>query len=163
MTAIARADDFVVLVDDGVQFSTFRTFTVRDVSTTSRHPELDSPVLRTMVRDAARNALAERGLSETSNQPALIVECRVRGVDFGIDRMGRPVQEQGRGARRQPNPNQRRFTEGTLVIDVMRADTRELVWRGVYHDTDDEPAAVAAAMGKHAAKLLSQFPRQRKP
>ena len=63
--------------------------------------------------------------------------------------MGRPVQQRGRGARRQPNPNQREFTEGTLVVDVTRADTRELVWRGVYHDTDDEPATVRDRYGRH--------------
>src|SRR5688572_30139412 len=51
--------------------------------------------------------------------PALIVECTVHGVDFGIDRMGRPVQQRtGRGAPpRQPNPNRLDFLEGTLVID----------------------------------------------
>lgn len=161
--AAVGADDYVVLVDDEVEFSTLRTFTVREASTTSRHPALDSPVLRSQLRDAARKALADRGLSESATRPALVVECSLRGVDFAIDRMGRPVEQRGRGARRQPNPNQRRFTEGTLVIDVTRADTRELVWRGVYHDTDDEPADVAAAMPRHATMLLSRFPKQRKP
>lgn len=159
------ADDHVVLLDEDVDFSTFRTFAVQSVSITSRHQALSSPVVERLLRDASVTALAGRGLTEVTNQPALLVECRVRGVDFDIDRMGRPVEQRaGRGARpRQPNPNRPDFLEGTLVIDVVRADTRALIWRGVYHDTDPDPAKVAAALSRHAAKLLSQFPRQKRP
>lgn len=155
------ADDYVVLMDDDVDFSILRTFTVRDVNVTSQHPALGSPILRNQLRDAAQATLAGRGLTVASNQPALVVECSVRGVDFAVDRTGRPVEQRsGRGSRRR---NPRDFTEGTLVIDVMRAGTRELIWRGVYHDSDQDPSKVAAAIPAHAAKLLSQFPRQRKP
>ena len=158
------ADDYVVLMDEDVDFSILRTFTVRDVNLTSKHPALGSPILRNQLRDATQAALVGRGLTAASNQPALIVDCSVRGVDFAVDRTGRPVEQgNGRGGRRQPNANKRGFTEGTLVIDVTRADTRELIWRGVYHDTDQDPSKVAAALPAHAAKLLSQFPRQRKP
>jgi hypothetical protein len=159
------ADDHVVLLDDDVDFSTFRTFMVQSVSITSRHQALSSPVVERLLRDASAAALTARGLTNMSTQPALIVDCRVRGVDFDIDRMGRPVEQRaGRGGRpRQPNPNRPDFVEGTLVIDILRADTRALVWRGVYHDTDPDPAKVGAALPRHAAKLLSQFPRQKKP
>ena len=163
LSAVALADDYVVLVDDDVDFSTLRTFAIADVSITSRHPALDSPLVASALRAATQQALTARGLSDASAAPALSVDVRVRGVDFGIDRMGRPV-EQGRGRRnRQPNPNQREFTEGTLVIDVARTDTRALIWRGVYHDTEKDPSKVAASLSSHTAKLLSEFPRQRKP
>jgi hypothetical protein len=162
-SASTRGDDHVILVDDEVDFSSLRTFTVQDVNVTSKHPALNSPVLRSQLRDAMQIALATRGVTVASNQPSLIVQGSVRGVDFSVDRNGRPV-EQGRGGRgRQPNPNRPDFTEGTLVIDVLRADTRDLVWRGVYHDTDNDPARIAAALPKHVATLLSQFPRLRKP
>ena len=154
------ADDYVVLMDDDVDFSILRTFTVRDVNVASQHPALGSPILRNQLRDATQATLAGRGLTAATNQPALIVDCSVRGVNFTVDRTGRPVEQRnGRGSRaRKP----RDFTEGTLVIDVTRADTRELVWRGVYHDSEQDPSKVAAALPAHAAKLLSQFPRQRK-
>lgn len=163
--AAGLADDHVVLIDEDVDFSTFGTFAVQSVGITSRHQALSSPVVERLLRDASVAALAGRGLTEVSTQPALLVECTVRGVDFWIDPMGRPVQQRtGRGARpRQPNPNRPDFLEGTLVIDIVRADTKALVWRGVYHDTDPDPAQVAAALPRHAAKLLSQFPRQKRP
>jgi Domain of unknown function (DUF4136) len=158
------ADDYVVLQDDDVDFSTLRTFTVREVNLTSKHPALGSPVLRNQLRDAAQAMLVGRGLTAASNQPALIVDCSVRGVDFAVDRTGRPVEQgSGRGGRRQPSTNPRDFTEGTLVIDVTRVDTRELVWRGVHHDTEQDPSRIAAALPAHAAKLLSRFPRLKRP
>ena len=158
------ADDHVVLMDEDVDFSTFGTFAVRDVSITSKHPALDSPVVRNLVRDATKAALIARGLTEVQGQAALIIEGGVRGVDFRVDRTGRPVEQgAGRGGRgRRPPPNRQDFTEGTLVIDVIRTDTKALIWRGVYHDTDREPSEIAAALPAHAAKLLSQFPRRKK-
>ena len=164
-SSLASADDHVVLVDEDVNFSRFRTFMLRNVSITSKHPALNSPLVGNVLRAATNTALVERGLTRLANQAALIVDCTVRGADFGIDRMGRPVEQLGRGrAGREPPPSNRRgFTEGTLVIDVIRADTKALIWRGVYHDTDPDPAKIAEALPKHAARLLSQFPRQRKP
>ena len=146
-SAAIFADDYVVLMDDEVDFSILRTFTVRDVNLTSTHPALGSPILRSQLRDATQVALAGRGLTAASNQPALIVDCSVRGVEFAVDRTGRPVEQRsGRGGRRgQPSTNPRDFTEGTLVIDVTRADTRELIWRGVYHDTEQDPSRIVAA------------------
>ena len=155
------ADDYVVLMDDDVDFSILRTFTVRDVNVTSQHPALGSPILKNQLRDAALASLTARGLRTASNQPALIVDCSVRGVNFTVDRTGRPVEQRNTRESRRRKP--RDFTEGTLVIDVTRADTRQLVWRGVYHDSEQDPSKVAAAIPAHAAKLLSQFPRQKKP
>ena len=158
------ADDHVVLIDEEVDFSAFRTFTIGTVTVTSKHPALNSPVVQDVLREATNTTLMSRGLAQASNQPALIVESSVRSVDYGIDRMGRPVEQGvngGRG-RRQPNPNQPDFTEGTLIIDVIRADTKALVWRGVYHDTDPDASRVAAALPKHVKTLLSRFPRMRK-
>ena len=155
------ADDYVVLVDDDVDFSTLGTFTVREVNVTSKHPALGSPILENQLRDAALAALTARGLRAASSQPALIVDCSVRGVNFTVDRTGRPVEQRNTRGDRRRKP--RDFTEGTLVIDVTRADTRELVWRGVYHDSEPDPSKVAAAIPAHAAKLLSRFPKQRTP
>ena len=82
-------------------------------------------------------------------------------MNFTVDRTGRPVEQRNTRGDRRRKP--RDFTEGTLVIDVTRADTRELVWRGVYHDSEPDPSKVAAAIPAHAAKLLSRFPKQRTP
>ena len=157
------ADDHVVLIDEEVDFSAFRTFTIGTATVTSKHPALNSPVVQRVLREAATTALMNRGLAQVANQPALVVESSVRSADYAIDRMGRPVEQGGGGrGRRQPNPNQPDFTEGTLVIDVIRADTKALVWRGVYHDTDSDASRVAAALPEHVKTLLSQFPRLRK-
>jgi hypothetical protein len=164
LSGLVLADDHVVLIDEDVDFSAFRTFTIGTVTVTSKHPALNSPVVPRVLREAANAVLMNRGLAPVASQPALIVDSSVRSVDYGIDRMGRPVEQgvsRGRG-RRQPNPNQPDFTEGTLVIDVIRADTKALVWRGVYHDTDPDASRVAAALPEHVKTLLSRFPRLRK-
>ena len=163
LSGVALADDHVVLIDEDVDFSAFRTFSAGTVNVSSTHPALNSPVLRKVLHEAVNTALENRGLAAVTNQPAVIVESRVRSAEYGLDRMGRPVERgvNRGGRRRQPNPNQPNFIEGTLVIDVIRADTRALVWRGVYHDTDGDASRVAAALPAHVKKLLSQFPKLR--
>ena len=65
------ADDYIVLLDDDVDFSTLGTFTVREVNVTSKHPALGSPILENQLRDAALAALTARGLRAASSQPSL--------------------------------------------------------------------------------------------
>ena len=78
--SVAGTDDHVVLVDDDVDFSTLRTFEIRDVRTTSRHPAIDSQIVRNVLRDAVQASLVARGF-KAAPKAALVVESSVRGVD----------------------------------------------------------------------------------
>jgi hypothetical protein len=53
------------------------------------------------------------------------------------------------------------YTEGTLVIDMVAWETKELAWRGMgtktvrdYKDTEKQQAAI----DKSVAKILADFP-----
>lgn len=53
------------------------------------------------------------------------------------------------------------YTEGTLVIDIVDANTKELVWRGSGTKTVDEsssPEKVEATINTAVAGILSKFP-----
>ncbi len=55
----------------------------------------------------------------------------------------------------------RTFEEGVLVVDILDAGTRKLVWRGSVSDalgSRRSPEARQAALDKAAAKLLKRFP-----
>ena len=49
-----------------------------------------------------------------------------------------------------------------MVLDLTRADSSALVFRGVYHDTESDPEKLVKALPKDAATLLAQYPRKRK-
>src|SRR6059036_2395796 len=106
----ARLDDF----DRHTDFSTLKTFALREGKVDSPEPELSNMLLVKKIADAIRMELASRGLKETLNNPDVIVDYSISGQVFSEQRGG-PISS----------------SEGTLVIDVTKRDSRALVWRSV--------------------------------
>ncbi len=162
-SAVLLADDHSVIFDEDVDFSTFKTFTMRDVRMTSDRPELNFPAVVKTIGEAMRTSLTALGLKETDARADLIVECQVNGTDFNIGPWGRPnTVGPGRGRGRAPSSAPVDFTEVTMVIDLTRVDSSALVFRGVYHDTEGDPEKLVKALPKDATTLLSQYPRKKK-
>ena len=158
-------DDHSVQFDAQVDFSTFKTFSVRDGSLTSDRPEVNSPITAKKLTDVIRATLTAKGLKEAADPADLLVEHAVMTQDYAIGSFGRanPVggQRASRGGR---NPQIARvdFSDATLVIDLKAGNPRALVWRGVYNATDEEPAKLSEKLQKSATELLAAFPPKRK-
>src|SRR6185436_490556 len=89
-SAVLLADDHSVIFDEDVDFSTFKTFTMRDVRMSSDRPELNFPAVVKTIADAARASLTALGLKEVATGSDLVVECQISGTDFNIGPWGRP-------------------------------------------------------------------------
>ena len=163
-SAVLIADDHSVIYDEDVDFSTFKTFTMRDVRMSSNRPELNFPAVVKTISEAMRNSLKAHGLTETASRADLVVECQISGTDFNIGPWGYPstVSPGGRGRGRGGSPGPVDFTEVTMVLDLIRADSIALVFRGVYHDTESDAEKLVTALPKDAATLLAQYPRKKK-
>ncbi len=58
------------------------------------------------------------------------------------------------------------YKQGTLILDVVRAGNRQLIWRGVATDyvyADDTPADKQENIRNAVAEMLAQFPPPPKP
>ncbi|HVX38595.1 MAG TPA: DUF4136 domain-containing protein [Gemmatimonadaceae bacterium] len=56
------------------------------------------------------------------------------------------------------------YTEGTVIVDVIRLDTHQLLWRGMGVATlDDNPTRDLAQLRKAAAAIVAKFPRATVP
>src|SRR6185436_5365315 len=95
------ADDRTVDFDRHTDFSTLKTFAIREGKVDSPSPELDNTLLLKKIADTIRAELASRGLKETLNNPDVIVDYNISGQDFAEQRGG-PTSS----------------SEGTLVIDL---------------------------------------------
>ena len=164
-TAVLTADDHSVIFDEDVDFSIFKTFTLREGVMRSDRPELRFPAVMQNLGGAIRVALTTKGLKEVPDRADLVVEYSVTGQDYDIGPFGRAnvVRAGSRGRRGAgPSGGQVDFTDATLVVDLKRRDSDQLLWRGVYHDTEEEAAKLADALTKNAATLLSQYPPRRR-
>jgi hypothetical protein len=164
-TAVLAADDHSVIYDEDIDFSIFKTFTMRPVRVTSARPELRFPAVAKSISDSMRDNLIALGLKESDGAADLIVDCQITGTDFNIGPFGRanqvPTVARGRG-RSEPLPGPVDFTEITMVLDLLQAGSSALVFRGVYHDDEKDMEKLAKRLPKDATTLLSQYPRKKK-
>jgi hypothetical protein len=162
-TAVLAADDRTVLFDEDVDFSKFKTFALADGHVQSNQPDLNSPITIKKITDAIRSALVAKQLKEESGAADLTVQFNVSAKDYEIGPFGGVNPLGGRGRGRGPaSTREPDLTDATLVIDFRTAGAGELVWRGVYNDTERGPAKVAEALPKDALNLLADFPPKKK-
>jgi len=139
------ADDHNVDFDHHTDFSTLKTFALREGKVDSPEPELNSTLLVKKIADTIRMELLSKGLKETVNNPDVIVDYSVSGRDFNEQRGG-PISS----------------SEGTLVIDVTIRESRNLVWRAVYRDSERNNAKLAQKLPGDVKKSLSEYPPKQK-
>jgi uncharacterized protein DUF4136 len=163
LSATLVADDRTVLFDPDVDFSTFKTYVLFEGSINSKQPEITSQITLKKIADAVHAALAGKSLKATTDQPDLLIEYSLTTMDFAIGSFGRanPMGGRGRG-RATSEAGQPDFSDATLVLDMKAGSNRELVWRGVYNDTEDSLGKLADALPRDAAALLSEYPPRKK-
>jgi len=143
-------DDLSVQVDPRADFSTFRTFALRNGKINSPRPELDNPLFVKKLGTTIRAALTAKGLKEAATSPDLVVDYTLTGDDISI---GMPTPVRGVG------PRPVRFTEGTLVIDITKPGDTSPVWRGVYRDDESTGSKLMQKLPEDAKKLIARYPR----
>jgi uncharacterized protein DUF4136 len=152
-----RADQKDTDFDPQTDFLKFKTFTLRQAQIDAKAPELNSPLVRKKIEDAIRAQLTAKGLTEVQNRPDLVVNFRFGSANrrqvesFPAGRWGR--------ARRIETF---RFTEGTLIVNLMETEGRELVWRGIYRDDESNPGKISNKLPDDVKKLFSDFPPKKK-
>ena len=152
-----RADEKDTDFDPTTDFTKFKTFNIRQGQLDAKLPELNSPILRKKIEESIRQQLVAKGFTEVQSRPDLAVNFRLGAANR------RQVESfpAGRwGLRRRLETF--RFTEGTLVINLMDTDGRELVWRGIYRDDESNSAKIANRMPDDIKKLFSDFPPKKK-
>jgi hypothetical protein len=172
------ADDFNVDYNKNTDFSKLKTFLIRPGKIVSARPELNNTLVSKQITQAIRAALLAKGLREVTTQPDVIAEFTATGVDYSIGPGGvaNPIgasvstdNSRGRGGRGDPGRGSSHaergpvdFSEGTLVVDVSKAEPVSLIWRGVYHDHEKNSAKLAKKLPDDAKKLFSQYPAPKK-
>jgi hypothetical protein len=144
------ADDLTISVDPRADLSAIRTFALRDGTIDSPRPELDNPLFLKKLATTIRAALSARGLTHAPDRPDVWVDYTVTGEDHSTT-----VRTPARGVGPQPLL----FTEGTLIIDLIRPGETAPVWRGVYRDDERTGSKLVQNLPEDAKKLILKYPR----
>jgi hypothetical protein len=151
------ADDHSVDFDPGADFSQIKTFALgRQRTINSNKPELNDELVKKKLDLAVRTELTKKGLLEVPAQDCdMVVRYHLGSVNktettVWIGRWG--------GTHRATE----HFTEGTLILNLVRRDTKELLWRGVYRDDEKRPAKLSEHLPRNVARLFEKYPPGKK-
>jgi hypothetical protein len=148
--AAVTADDLSVVKAPDADFSSFGTFAIHDGTIHTGRPELDNRLFARKLARTIRAALEAGGFKEAAIQPDLVVDFTLTGEDFAV---GERPPARGLG------PQPRRFTEGTLVIDLSKNGDKDPLWRGTYRDDESTGSKLVQKLPDDARKLIDRLPK----
>lgn len=157
--------------DGSARFDTLRTFAWLDpVVEDVEDPVLDSQLLTRKVERSVADALLQRGYTRTDSaaeadflvtyHTASRERLRDRGgfsIGLGI---GRPWRH-GYGSMYMGDsyfPRIEGYQEGTLIIDILDAGSRDLLWRGWVRNTVDTRNYTDEAIAAAVNEIIAEFP-----
>ena len=166
-SGLAVADDHTVNSDATVDFSTIKTFAIRETKSASQKYEFNNRLFLKKVAQIVRADLLKKGLEENPNPDILI--------DFSISTRDYSTVENQRGFRVPDGPGGQRgyvvdgagpqpklFNEATISLDFTMRAKNALVWRGTYRDEEDSVSKLARTVPTDVEKLLSEYPPKKK-
>jgi len=161
------ADEKSIVFDENVDFSTVRTFAIRERTIDSDKPELDNRLFRQQLDDTVRTTLTSKRLREVATDPDVWIDYHLAGTDYSVigGQRGLRIPPGPFGSRGTvipgTGPRPELFTEGTLVIDMITNPAGALVWRGTYRDEEKSGPTLARKLPNDARALLSEYPPDR--
>ena len=157
--------------DPTARFDTLRTFAwVEPTNVEVEDPLLDSQLLTRKIERSVADVLTARGYTRTTSPATadFVVTYHTASKERLRDRGGFSIGLGfGRSWHRGHHsmfmgdryfPRIEGYQEGTLIIDVLDADGRNLLWRGWIRQTVDPRQYSAEAVDAAVREILAQFP-----
>ena len=150
----AHAQKITMEFDKSIDFSRYKTFTIRDGQLSSNNPALNSPLVKKQIEADIQNDLTAKGLSMVTSGPA---DLNVR-YTFGAARKTEieayPAGWYGFGTRYVRVP----YAEGTLVIDLRDPTSRSLVWRAIAAEDKSDATKIQGKLDSMVKKSIDKYP-----
>jgi hypothetical protein len=151
--------------DTGRSFASYRTWTwVPGPRPQTGDPHLDNDLLDRRVRGAVERELAARGFQKVERDPSFFVEYHTALASKVQVRSIGSIYGYGPGDWDPVAPGgtfARTYDEGSLIVDIVDAESRELVWRGIARAEvypTDSPAEREREINEAVRKILERFP-----
>jgi hypothetical protein len=148
--------------DPKTDFSQYSTWAWRDDGS------IKDPILAKRVQSALEDELGKRGLKRNEDTPTLWVAAHARltkqtQIDTYNTGWGYGYGWYGGGG--MTSSTVREIPVGTLIVDLVDANRKELVWRGIASDTlnpEKTPEQRDQALREALAQLLAKYPPPKK-
>ena len=156
---VAAAQSIQTDFDRSYDFGKLKTFAFTAPVRRPNDPLAVNPINERRVHGALETELVAHGYTlDTGGKPDFLVAYHAATRNrVGLHEWG---YGPGRWGNRRIDVNE--FTEGTLVVDLVDAPSKQLVWRGSATGTI-EPKEAEKKINKAVAKLMEQLAKDTKP
>jgi Domain of unknown function (DUF4136) len=144
--------------DRQADFGKYRTFGWM-VAPQNAGEMFNNSLIHKHMQSAVTNVLTTKGMRPSTGSPDLLVAYHM-GVKDKIDVTSWGYGYGRWGALGGRNVDVHQYKEGTMVIDLVDASTKELVWRGIGTGAV-ERGNPEANISKAVADILSQYPPEK--
>lgn len=150
----ALAQKIQIEFDRAVDFSRFKTFTIREPRLSSANPSLNNDLVRKRLDQDIQRFLSAKGLGLVPSGPADLNVHYTLGAVRESELEAYPAGWRGWGTRVVRVP----FTEGTLVIDLRDPATHSLVWRAIAREDKREASQIEGKLDDMVKKSFAKYP-----
>jgi hypothetical protein len=152
--------------DPKIDYGAFKTYAwITAQPGPEQAPAIRNPTVQLLVKEAVDRELAGRGLARAGEgQADLLVavhgisQDRIEVSSYGYAYGPRPYGVYGYGMPVATGTDVRQYRDGTLILDLVDARTKELAWRGTVSDTVSSPEEVRRVIDAGVKKLLAEYP-----
>jgi hypothetical protein len=151
--------------DPGADFTTYKTFAwitqPTNISGNAQQAQAQSSLVGKRIMHSVTGVLAEKGLTEDDNDPQLLlayhtgVQDKVQVTDWGYG-YGPYDGWYGGGGVDVYN-----YQEGTLILDLVDAQSKQLVWRGTAQgvlESNPDPETMQRKIDNVVGRMLQNYP-----
>ncbi len=171
----ACAPRVAVDYNNKIDYSKYRTFTWMDSDVKAgQNPLYYNQIATDNVENTVEQVMKGKGLKENTKNPDLLigyhffVEDKTRTVTSPNSAFYGPYGGWGRWGWGGWGPGywgwggqqqyQEQYKSGTVVVDMVDADTKKLVWRGSIEDAINNPANITSRLTKQVQEIVDKFP-----
>lgn len=147
--------------DKAVDFSKYKTFALYKNDSN----QTISPLNQQRIMDAVRSEMIKKGFQEATSSPDVLVNTvavfkdrtDVSATSYGFGGMYRPYSWGGSVG--YMDYDVRHYKDGSLIIDIVDANTQKLIWQGVGNKEIDGPIKDPdVKIPKAIAMIMEEFP-----
>jgi hypothetical protein len=142
--------------DQGVDFSKFKTFAIREATLNSKNPALNGELIRKRIDADIEKYLSAKGLEFAGTGKSDLNIRYTLGAARKAEVEAYPAGWWGTRLVRVP------YTEGTLVINLRDPKTQSLVWRVIAQEEKSNAQQVEAKLDDMVKKAFERYPPKAK-
>ncbi|HWC95196.1 MAG TPA: DUF4136 domain-containing protein [Candidatus Sulfopaludibacter sp.] len=154
----AYAQTIQIESDPAVDFTRFKTFTIRQGRLNSKNAALNGELVRKRIDFDIQKYLTAKKLTYVPSGAADLNVVYTLGSARGVQREAYPAGWRGYGTRVVRVP----FTEGTLVIDLRDPSTRSLVFRAIAREDKGNASQIENKLDDMVKKAIDKYPPKAK-